>query len=523
MKRVCTGTIIFAVVFAMTLMILPTSGYCAEQKYDLSAGTTVYQKAHGKTVKKTLKHPVVVTVIEEKETLSLVLLPDGGKWWIKKSSLTSPYVAEAKPADALDTATPSESPSHVADVPPDKGDTVIALDITSEFIDPDDLKKVNTAARTALREQWGSAVIDQNEVAKWMEFGEESKRLNCFQNQQCIMEVSRKVNSNRIFGGVMGMVGKKPIFNLYIMDGKSGSAIARVSQEASGTDDLEAAVSTAVRALIKKIDGVEKSIAIDMTQLGNHPKIAIMDFQASGVDANLSRNISDVVAAELKQFKQLQIIGRQEIAAMLKFEETRQGMGCEDDRCFVEIGNALGVGFLVVGNIGLVADTYILGIKVINMRKTEIIGREQEQFKGPAEELLPAARFAVRRLFGVPYEGEGLLKLTVSEEEAKVNMGETELGLYPKLKIPEVLQAGKYRITVEKEDFYPISRDIYVEPARQTQAQFVMEELPPKWYKTWWFWTIIGTVVAGGITTGVVLGTMEASGPNSGSGVATLR
>ena len=509
---------------------VPAAAHCAEMTSNLAAGTVIYRKVKGKTIKKELEHSVAVTVIREKKTLALVMLPDGEKWWVKKSHLISKVASKT---DAPNTAveqsegTPEKKPVQQSNPTPGKAsktkETVIALDLTSEFLDEDELKHLNAAVQDVLRKHWGSALIGQDEVANWMNISEDSKRLNCIQNQKCMMELSRKVSSNLIFGGVVGKIGSQFIINLYLMDGTKGTAVARQSREAQNEDGLEAAAAEAASALLREMQGIEKAISIDMSKLGSHPKIAIMDFQASGVDVNLSRNISDVVAAELKQFKQLQIIARQEIAALLQFEETRQGMGCEDESCFVEIGNALGVGYLVVGNIGLVEDTYILGIKVINMRKVSIVGREQEQFKGPAEGLLPAARFTVRRLFGVPYDGEGLLKLSVSEEEAKVSLGEEELGLYPSLKVPDTLIAGKYRITVEKEDYYPISRDIYIEPARQTQAQFVMEELPDKWYETWWFWTIVGTVVAGGATTAAVLLTMDGNTPDTGNGSFTVQ
>jgi hypothetical protein len=38
------------------------------------------------------------------------------------------------------------------------------------------------------------------------------------------------------------------------------------------------------------------------------------------------------------------------------------------------------------------------------------------------------------------------------------------------------------------------------------------EESTP-WYKTWWFWTTVGVVVAAGATTGVVLGLQGEEGP----------
>ncbi|RJO67852.1 MAG: PEGA domain-containing protein [Myxococcales bacterium] len=61
-------------------------------------------------------------------------------------------------------------------------------------------------------------------------------------------------------------------------------------------------------------------------------------------------------------------------------------------------------------------------------------------------------------------------------------------------------------------------QDTYIPPEEVVAAKADEVEAAPFW-KTWWFWTVIGVVVAGGVTTGVLLGTdVLDSGGSDGDG-----
>ena len=413
-------------------------------------------------------------------------------------------------------------PQPAGDQPEDAEDkerVLVALDVTTDQkeLDAQTLRYINNRITGVLRKESGSSLVTQKEMVKWLQFGKDSEGLNCDENKQCMVDISSKVNGDLLFGGKIGKVGDVWTINVYLMDARKSETIGRASGEAPNLTELEEVAAKVTKEIISEMSGLKKGMTVSLEELGERPKIAVMDFNASGVEKDLAKNISDIVTVELKQFKGFQIISSQEIMAMINFETVKQGVGCEDDSCFAEIGNALGVGFLVSGGVGLVEETYIINIKVINIRQAKIVGREQELFVGPADGLLPAARFAVRRVFGSPYTGEGLMKLSIAEEEAEVIIDGESVGLTPELKLPDAFPVGKYRLEVNKKNFFPLARDVYIEPARQTNLQLALIEEPPEWWETWWFWTTVGVVVAGAITTGVVLGTMDSSGadPNA--------
>jgi hypothetical protein len=72
---------------------------------------------------------------------------------------------------------------------------------------------------------------------------------------------------------------------------------------------------------------------------------------------------------------------------------------------------------------------------------------------------------------------------------------------------------GKHQLHISAEDYYPHYSDFYLETeALRYRPQ--LEEIP-RCYKTWWFWTITGVVVAGA-GTAIVLATVPPKGAVGG-------
>jgi hypothetical protein len=204
---------------------------------------------------------------------------------------------------------------------------------------------------------------------------------------------------------------------------------------------------------------------------------------------------------------------------MLALEEQRQAAGCDDVACLAEIGGALGARYIVAGSVSRLEDRHFVNVRIIDALKADVVGSESEQFRGPPDELLVGMRFLVRRLLATPYEGQGRLRLAFSEDGARLRLDGADAGLTPEVAVPDDLAAGKHLVELEKDGYYPLLRETYVEPARVTSLTLSLDPTPTPWYRTWWFWTIAG-VVAAGATTGIVVATQLQSTPSAGPGDA---
>ena len=132
-------------------------------------------------------------------------------------------------------------------------------------------------------------------------------------------------------------------------------------------------------------------------------KLAVSEVQARrGVDSTLARVIEEYLVTEIAKTGQYSVIGRDDILRLLHQEEERiKVTGCADDECLAEIGGALGVDFLVGGSLDRVGESVLVNLKVLNVRRAQVVARDGERLKGASEEdLLDGVSLLFRRLFG---------------------------------------------------------------------------------------------------------------------------
>ena len=216
------------------------------------------------------------------------------------------------------------------------------------------------------------------------------------------------------------------------------------------------------------------------------------------------------------------VISRDDIAAMLSFNADKQRLGCEDEGCMAEIGGALGVDKLIVGQAGRMSDDsseYIVNLRLMDVRKNEVENRVTESFRGEEEQLLHAVRHAVRSLLGIDVKGAGRLAVTSNEDAAAVFVDDLEKGKAPMPPLPD-LSVGRHTIRLAKSGFYDWQSDFYVDPSETTATWAQLKPRPQAWYQKWWVWTIAGVVVAGAGSTAILLTRPAAT---TGTGIISVR
>ena len=130
-------------------------------------------------------------------------------------------------------------------------------------------------------------------------------------------------------------------------------------------------------------------------------KVAVMDLSAkAGVDAVKAATLTDILCAAIKDIGEYKVISREDIRAMLMHVQDQQLLGCDDTRCLAEIGGALGVPLLVFGNIGMLGDTYVINLKLIDIDNADVVNRISEKYSGPEGGLIDHLEYCTRVLFG---------------------------------------------------------------------------------------------------------------------------
>ena len=129
------------------------------------------------------------------------------------------------------------------------------------------------------------------------------------------------------------------------------------------------------------------------------PKVAVMDLNAkAGIEQTKAATLTDVLCTALKDLGGHKVVNRDDIQAMLSHVRDQQLLGCDDTRCLVQIGGALGVSLLVYGNIGMLGKTYVINLKLIDIDKAEVKNRISEKYDGNEAGLIKKMEESVKVL-----------------------------------------------------------------------------------------------------------------------------
>ncbi len=128
--------------------------------------------------------------------------------------------------------------------------------------------------------------------------------------------------------------------------------------------------------------------------------VAVMEFASKGgIEQNQMDALSDMLANEIRGLGNYKVISKSDIRAALQMEEQKALLGCSDESCVAEIGGALGVRFVVVGNISLFGRTYLLNLKLMNVESVSVVNSISKTIKGEPDGLIDLLPKATRQLF----------------------------------------------------------------------------------------------------------------------------
>ena len=85
--------------------------------------------------------------------------------------------------------------------------------------------------------------------------------------------------------------------------------------------------------------------------------VAILDFEGQGVDASEVQTLSERMRTEIGNTKAVRLIERKAVEKIM-MEQGLQQAGCTTDECSAEVGQLLGVQYMISGSIGKMGKSY---------------------------------------------------------------------------------------------------------------------------------------------------------------------
>jgi TolB-like protein len=155
------------------------------------------------------------------------------------------------------------------------------------------------------------------------------------------------------------------------------------------------------------------SISTAMAQSGR-PTVAILDFDGQGVDAGDVQTLTERMRTEIGNTNAVRLIERKAVEKIME-EQGFQQTGCTSDECAAEVGQLLGVQFMVSGTIGRMGKKYTIDCKMFSVETGETVRAKNATFEGDISGLLLEMQIMAWEIAGLEAPGYLRLKRAGSE------------------------------------------------------------------------------------------------------------
>jgi hypothetical protein len=401
-----------------------------------------------------------------------------------------------------------------------KTEKVMVLELRTSNVEPSAGPPVQTAIAQAIAGHAGVEVISAEEVHQLLSLDRTKQLLGCNEDAACVADLTGKLDADLLVNGVLGGVGNSVTLTLSLIRAKQAGSARRETETADSVEALRAAIPGLVARLFGWARAPQATYKLPRMEKGREISFAVFDLKATGVGPEVVQNLTQILSVEIKRIDGTKVVSRDDLMALVAFDKEKQKFGCDDASCLAEIGGALGVQKLLVGSVGKLAETFVINLVLMDVRKNTADNRVTETFKGEDDQLIRATRRAVRELLGVGVAGTGKLVVTASQTGAEVFIDGVKRGIAPAS--IDGLKPGQHKVRLSRDGFYDWQGDFYVDPLETTSAWAKLFERPAKWYQKWWVWTLAGVAVAGG-TVGTVYALQPGDPPTKGLGTVTVK
>ena len=96
------------------------------------------------------------------------------------------------------------------------------------------------------------------------------------------------------------------------------------------------------------------------------PTIAILDFEGQGISVQEVQTLTERMRSEIGSTNAVRLIERKAIESIMAEQGLAQS-GCVSDECAAEVGQLLGVQFMINGTIGKLGDTFTIDVKMFSV------------------------------------------------------------------------------------------------------------------------------------------------------------
>jgi len=139
-------------------------------------------------------------------------------------------------------------------------------------------------------------------------------------------------------------------------------------------------------------------VAKEPKELG---KLLVMALRPEAGLEESSRALDEMILEAIHDLKQYDVLGPEDLNAVLGVEAMKDAMGCDDVACAAEIGGALGAPYLVAGQLTKLGEQTVLSLRLMDTQAPAVLERSTARGPANADALASMMAAAVGDLFGV--------------------------------------------------------------------------------------------------------------------------
>ena len=242
---------------------------------------------------------------------------------------------------------------------------------------------------------------------------------------------------------------------------------------------------------------------------------ALFRLDPLGIEPQIVDQLQRILRVELQRVVERELPSERAVADAVA-ANPRLANCTADPTCLVPLAKALKVTRVVSGNVGGLADSYVVNLKLVDDNGREM-RRVTATLSGSPAELIDEIRVAAFRLVA-PERLVGNIAILSDVPGASVTLDGIIVGKTPLAGPLANLPTGVHKLAVEREGFSSFSEDVPVRFEKTTQVvvhQSAMSKAAQRLerrrraatetpiYARWWFWT---AMAASAIATGVGVG-----------------
>jgi TolB-like protein len=117
--------------------------------------------------------------------------------------------------------------------------------------------------------------------------------------------------------------------------------------------------------------------------------VAVLNFEnAGGVEKNEVSILTDRFSSSLFNTSIYKVLEREKMNEVLKAQDFNMSDACTTTECVMQVGQLLGVEFMVAGKVGKFGQVYTIDIRMIDVSTGELLKTVSENYDGKKEGLL---------------------------------------------------------------------------------------------------------------------------------------